>query len=59
VVVSKGQGAEGVIFQGRGWFIHDVNVGVAHILIFSNAQSLFGDGAAKEVLVHRGHMVSE
>jgi len=59
MAVSKDQGAKGVVFEDRGWFIQEVNVGVAHILVFSNTQHLLDDGATKEVLVHQGHMVSE
>jgi len=59
MMVGKDQGMEGVVFQDGGWFIHEVNVGVTHVLVFRYTQSLFCDGAAKEVFVHREHTVSE
>ncbi len=59
MMVGKDQGMEGVVFQEGGWFIHEVNVGVTHVLVFHYAQSLFCDGVAKEVLVCGEHMVHD
>jgi len=50
VSVRQDNGAEGVVFKGCTGFVKRVYMRVAHILKIGEAQGLFGDGAADDIL---------
>jgi len=59
VLVGHNNGVKGVVFEGLTRFIGEVNVWVAHIFKFSQAQCLLCNHMAYDVLLRGGKAVRE